>query len=43
MASNRSRPTKRELADVVDFVVANHVELYQCWRDYFHGDISFYK
>lgn len=43
LASNGSRLTKRELAGVIDFVVANHAEICQRWRDYFHGDISFYR
>lgn len=43
MASNGSMPTKRELADVMDVVVINHVEIYRRWRDYFHGDILFDK
>lgn len=43
LASNGSMPTKRELADVMDVVVINHVEIYRRWRDYFHGDILFDK
>ena len=43
LASNGSKLTKRELADVMDFVMANHADICQRWCDYFHGDISFYK
>lgn len=43
LASNGSKLTKRELADVMDFVMANHADICRRWRDYFHGVISFYK
>lgn len=43
LASNGSKLTKRELADVMDFVMANHADICWRWCDYFHGDISFYK
>lgn len=42
LASNRSKLNKRELANVMDFVMLNHRQICMRWRDYFHGDISFY-
>lgn len=32
----------RELANVMDFVMLNHAQICNRWRNYFHGDISFY-
>ena len=43
LASNGSKLNRKELADVMDFVLANHAEICERWRKYFHGDISFYK
>ncbi|MBM6784630.1 DUF4160 domain-containing protein [Collinsella tanakaei] len=43
LASNGSRLTKRELADVMDFIMVNYGYICRRWREYFHGDISFYK
>lgn len=43
LANNGSRLTKRELANVMDFVMANHTDICKRWRDYFHGDTVFYK
>lgn len=43
LASNDSKLCKKDLANVMDFVLANHAEICDRWRDYFHGDISFYK
>ena len=43
LASNGSKLTKRELADVMDFVMTNHADICRRWCDYFHGDISFYR
>jgi len=27
----------------MDFVMLNHAEICDRWREYFHGDITFYK
>jgi hypothetical protein len=43
LAGNGSGLNKKELANVMDFVMLNHEEICNRWRDYFHGDISFYK
>lgn len=43
LANNASRLTKSELANVMDFIALNHAEICERWRDYFHGDISYYK
>ena len=43
LANNGSKLNSRELANVMDFVMANHKEICSRWRDYFHGDIAFYK
>ena len=33
----------KELANVMDFVMLNHAEICDRWKEYFHGDISFYR
>lgn len=43
LAGNGSRLNKKELADVMDFVMLNHEEICDRWKRYFHGDISFYR
>lgn len=43
LAHNKSGLSKKELANVMDFVMVNHAEICQRWRDYFHGDVSYYK
>ena len=43
LASNGSKLNRRELADVLDFVMLNHGEICGRWKEYFHGDISFYR
>lgn len=43
LASNESCLSRRELANVMDFVVANYDEIRDRWLEYFHGDISFYR
>lgn len=39
----RKQVNKKELADVMDFVMLNHEEICDRWKRYFHGDISFYR
>lgn len=43
LASNGSKLNRRELANVMDFVMLNHEEICARWREYFHGDVTFYK
>lgn len=43
LANNGSRLSRRELTNVMDFVMLNHAEICERWREYFHGDITFYK
>lgn len=43
LASNGSKLSKKELANVMDFVMLNYAEICERWRTCFHGDISFYK
>lgn len=43
LANNGSKLNKKELADVMDFVMLNHDEICKRWSEYFHGDLSFYK
>lgn len=43
LASNGSGLSKRDIANVMDFVMLNHADICERWREYFHGDISFYK
>ena len=43
VANNASGLNKRELADVCEFVIANHDEICDRCADFFHGDMSFYK
>ena len=43
LANNNSKLNKRDLANVTDFIIANHAVICAKWREYFHGDISFYK
>ena len=43
LASNGSHLNRCELANVMDFIVANHAEICQQWSTYFHGDMSFYE
>jgi hypothetical protein len=43
LANNNSKLSKRELANMTDFIIANHEIICMKWREYFHGDISFYK
>ena len=33
----------KEFANVMDFVMLNHAEICDRWKEYFHGDISFYR
>ena len=42
LANNGSRLNKKELANVMDFVMLNHAQICERWQDYFHGDISYY-
>ena len=42
LANNGSRLNKKELADVMDFIILNHALICERWCDYFHGDIAFY-
>lgn len=42
LASNGSRLTKHELANVMDFVMMNHEEICDRWKAYFHGEMTFY-
>ncbi|MBR3317390.1 MAG: DUF4160 domain-containing protein [Atopobiaceae bacterium] len=42
LANNGSRLNRRELANVMDFVMLNHAQICERWRSYFHGDISYY-
>lgn len=43
LASNGSGLNKRDLANVMDFVMINHEAICARWCDYFHGEISFYR
>ena len=43
LASNGSKLNRKELANVLDFVMVNHAEICRRWCDYFHGEITFYK
>ena len=43
LASNCSKLNKKDLANVMDFILANHGEICERWKAYFHGDIRFYK
>lgn len=43
LANNGSGLNKKELANVMDFVMVNYETICSRWRDYFHGEISFYK
>ena len=43
LASNGSGLNWKELANVLDFVMLNHDEICRRWKEYFHGDISFYR
>ena len=43
LTRNGSKLCKKDLANVMDFVLANHSEICERWKAYFHGDISFYK
>lgn len=43
LASNGSGLNQRDLANVMDFVMLNHAEICSRWREYFHGEISFYQ
>ena len=43
LANNGSKLNKKELANVMDFVMLNHGQICDRWRDYFHGDISYYS
>ena len=43
LASNGSKLNKKDLANVMDFILANYDEICERWKAYFHGDISFYR
>jgi len=43
LANNGSKLNKKELANVMDFVMLNHGQICDRWRDYFHGEISYYS
>lgn len=43
LANNGSKLNKKDLANVMDFILANYDEICERWKAYFHGDISFYK
>lgn len=43
LAGNGSGLNRKELANVLDFVMLNHVEICRRWKEYFHDDISFYR
>lgn len=43
LAGNGSKLNKKDLANVMDFILANHSEIRERWKAYLHGDISFYK
>ncbi len=43
LASNGSKLNKKELANVLDFVMLNHAEICHAWKETFDGSISFYK
>lgn len=42
LANNGSKLNKKELADVMDFIILNHAYICKRWSDYFHGDMTFY-
>lgn len=43
LAHNGSQLSKRDLSNVMDFITLNHKEICKKWREYFHGDLSFYR
>ena len=43
LANNGSKLNKKDLANVMDFILANYDEICERWKAYFHGDISFYR
>ena len=43
LAGNGSKLSKKELADVLDFVMLNHAEICSIWKETFDGSLSFYK
>lgn len=43
LAHNKSQLSRRDLANVMDFVSLNHDEICKRWEEYFHGDLSFYQ
>ncbi|MDO4848254.1 MAG: DUF4160 domain-containing protein [Coriobacteriia bacterium] len=43
VANNDSALNRRELADVCEFICANHGAICEAWSSFFHGDLAFYK
>jgi hypothetical protein len=41
LASNGSKLNRRGPTNVMDFVMLNHEEICEWWREYFHGDVTF--